>query len=191
MLRNKVFCGIDLSIKRSSSIAKIIVEEYYIRIRIDRRNTLEEIIDVVSECDVLSIDAPFTLSKGYREVEKKMIRKGLRVFPPNFIRDLVIRNIELLEKLKQINYKGVILETHPRSSEYLSSVGSVIDYYIKQTFTKDDRDAFICALTSLAYELGECEVFKAEDGEIYVLSGDLVKVKEIFNRGMIIVQKNH
>ncbi|MGC9009144.1 MAG: DUF429 domain-containing protein [Sulfolobales archaeon] len=189
MLRSKIFCGIDLSIKRSSSIAKIIVEENSIKIKIDKRNTLDEIIDAIGECNILSIDAPFTLSRGYREVEKIMIRRGLRVFPPSFIRDLVIRNLELLEKLKQRNYEGIILETHPRSSERLSRVGSIIDLYIRQIFNKDDKDAIICALTSLAYELGEYEVFKAEDGEIYVLSGDLDKIKEIFSKSVIIIQK--
>ncbi len=182
MLRDKIFCGLDLSIKRRSSIAKIIVENNFINIKIYRLHTLSEIIDVIQECDILSIDAPFNLSNGYREVEREMIRKGLRIFPPNFIKDLVIKNIEILERLRQRNFAGIIIETHPRSSERLSMIRTLLDNIFRDNLSRDDRDAIICAITSLAYELGEYIVFRAEDGEIYLLYGELDKIKDLFSK---------
>ncbi|BDC19386.1 hypothetical protein [Acidianus sp. HS-5] len=121
-------------------------------------STDEEIIDYCKDAKLVAIDSPLSMSKGFREVDKKMIRSGYKVLPPSFMKSLVERAIRISKLLPSV------IETHPTSS--MKNLGINWKEYTKK---KDEIDAVICAITAYAYD--NKMVFKISDvdGIIYLL----------------------
>lgn len=150
-----MYCGIDLAVKRKTTIG--VLNNY--EIRIYEVSTNEEIIQLCSKANITAIDSPLSHSKGFRNVDKEMIRRGFRVLPPSFISKLVERAIELSRSLKNV------IETHPTST--LKNLGI---NWRRLHEVKDYVDAAACAMVALGYEIGYVEEIKANDGVIYLLS---------------------
>lgn len=130
-------------------------------------NTDDEIVNYCKESKIIAIDSPLTFTKGFRNVDKEMKRRGYRVLPPSFMESLVKRAIKLSDIISKVT-SSKIIETHPTSS--MKKLG--IDW---KTFTnvKDEIDAVICALVAYSYDLGLAEKISANDGEIYLLPKNL------------------
>ncbi|MFP3217256.1 DUF429 domain-containing protein [Acidianus sp.] len=128
------------------------------RIEVKFLATDEEIINYCKDAKVTSIDSPLSLSKGFREVDKKMIRNGYKVLPPSFMASLVKRAIKLSSLLPNV------IETHPTSS--MKNLGINWKEYAKK---KDEIDAVICAITAYAYDNHIVLKISANDGVIYLL----------------------
>jgi len=186
-----IFCGLDLAVKKEDVLVKIIdVNLYHKIIKIFECKDLIKLVNEIMDCDVLAIDSPFSLSIGYRSVDKEMIKEGFRVFPPNFIKDLVKKNLNLLDLLKEKDFKGSIVETHPRSSEKASKIDKeMIMRVINHPLSRDEADAFLCALTAIAFKKRISKMFKAEDGEIHILSDQAFSLLNQFVNKKIIIER--
>jgi len=186
-----IFCGLDLAVKKEDVLVKIIdVNLCHKIIKIFECKDLMKLVNEIMDCDVLAIDSPFSLSIGYRSVDKEMIKEGFRVFPPNFIKDLVKKNLNLLDLLKEKGFKGSIVETHPRSSEKASKIDrEMIMRVINHPLSRDEADAFLCALTAIAFKKRISKIFKAEDGEIHILSDQAFSLLNQFVNKKIIIER--
>ncbi len=183
MARTRVV-GIDLAAKnnRCSGYAVIeITNDYATLIKLKCLYEDEEIIkEVINDgISLVAIDAPITNNPIMREVDREMIRKGFRVFPPSFkwMRSLSLRAYSIYRKLISLGID--VIETHPRSS--LLNIGiNDIDELLRlfnilvkvpriNLKHKDLRDATISALVALC-TLRKCiDVVSSYDGKIYLL----------------------
>ncbi|MEM4955325.1 MAG: DUF429 domain-containing protein, partial [Metallosphaera sp.] len=91
-------CGIDLAVKRKSAVATIDNNV----IAVSFLDTDDEILEKCKEATVVALDAPLTSARGYREVDRLLLSRGLRVFPPSFISSLTERGIRLSRRLRAI-----------------------------------------------------------------------------------------
>lgn len=142
-------------------------------------NTDDEIIDFVSGLrpSVVAIDAPLTSEPVMREVDKLMIRLGLRVFPPNFkwMKQLTLRGYELMNKLNNLGF--VVIETHPRSVLKYAGVKNFKELFdivgVKlgdlQTLNKHVEDALIASTVAYCYITGCASKISSHDGIIYLV----------------------
>ncbi|QGA53292.1 DUF429 domain-containing protein [Sulfolobus sp. E5-1-F] len=150
-----MYCGIDLAVRRKTAVAVLINNE----IKIIELVTNDEIIESCKRAKVTAIDSPLSHCKGFRNVDKEMIKRKLKVLPPSFMKTLVERAIQLKEKLYNV------IETHPTSSMKLIGLN-----WRELHEVKDYVDAALCAMAAMAYDLGYAEEIKADDGIIYLLS---------------------
>ncbi|MCH1770173.1 MULTISPECIES: DUF429 domain-containing protein [Metallosphaera] len=163
-------CGIDLAVKRKSAVATIDNNV----IAVSFLDTDDEILEKCKEATVVALDAPLTSARGYREVDRLLLSRGLRVFPPSFISSLTERGIRLSRRLRAI-------ETHPTSSLKLPGWD-----WRQLSPSKDEADAVVCALTANLWVKGKTLVFRARDGEIHLLDRD-VPFPRIVSRGKYLV----
>ncbi len=138
----------------------------------------EEILSLLEKYKpkIVAIDSPLSHSRGFRRVDKKMIRMGYKVLPPGWpaMRRLVSRALRLREILGRRGI--VVIETHPRSS-LLSSGCSIGELMVREgleqslirDLSKDEIDALIAALTAYHYVIGNYVSVKDVDGEIILL----------------------
>ncbi|AHC50636.1 nuclease [Sulfolobus acidocaldarius SUSAZ] len=159
------FCGIDLAVKRPSTIA--IFEDSLIHVSDVVSD--EEILSGCSGSKVTAIDSPLSMSKGFRKVDKMMIRNGFRVLPPSWMKGLVERAIRLNSVLN-----SEVIETHPTSSEKNINL-NWRDFGAKK---KDEVDAVMCAIVAYFKHSGNILKVEAEDGTIYLLP-----------RGTLVIEK--
>lgn len=116
----------------------------------------DEIIDVCKKATVTGIDAPLSMSKGFRAVDKQMIRMGFRVLPPSWMKTLTLRAISLCSHIP------MCIETHPTSSA--KNMGLKIEVR-----PKDHLDAVLAALAAFAFNKDESLEVMGEDGSIYLV----------------------
>ncbi|AAK42715.1 DUF429 domain-containing protein [Saccharolobus solfataricus] len=150
-----MYCGIDLAVRRKTAVAILIDNE----IKIIELVTNEEIIESCKVAKITAIDSPLSYHNGFRNVDKEMIKRKLRVLPPSFMKTLVQRAIQLKEKLYNV------IETHPTSSMKIVGLNWKDLHEIK-----DYVDAALCAMAAMAYDLGYAEEIRADDGIIYLVS---------------------
>lgn len=147
--------------------------------------TNSDILSFCSDASIVAIDSPLTLPLNEndmaRELDKEMTKRGFRVFPALFsgMKKLTFRAIELKEHLLSKGKK--VIEVHPKSTlRKLGITHSEILRYLKihsqNRISKDEMDAIVCALTGLAYFLGEVETIEAEDGILYLPSSSFIEV---------------
>ncbi len=148
-----MYCGIDLAVKRKTAIGVLREKE----IKIIEATTDEKIIEICKHANIVAIDSPLSHSKGFRKVDKEMIKRGFKVLPPSFMVSLVDRAIRLSKELK-------VIETHPTSS--LKNIG--LNWKDLHDI-KDYVDAAICAITAMEYDNSNVEEISADDGTIYLL----------------------
>ena len=130
---------------------------------------------------VIAIDAPIIKDPKMRNVDRAMIRRGFKVFPPNFswMKMLSIRAYRITSTLHKYGIK--VIETHPRSAlinsrcknihEVLKFLKIRIDskYLELINSNKDLRDAAICACVAYLYVNEETEAIIENDGVIYLM----------------------
>lgn len=140
--------------------------------------TDSEILNQVisEEITVVAIDAPIAPEPVMRDVDRKMISLGYRVFPPTFshMRELTVRGWGLYYTLRSMGVTAI--ETHPRSA--LKSGGYADPYEAAHAMGvsvgarlagKDLEDALVAALVAAAYVWGVAEKVWGSDGVIYLL----------------------
>lgn len=137
-----------------------------------------EIINEVvrEEVTVLAIDAPIAPEPVMRDVDKKMISLGYRVFPPTFsyMRELTKRGWGLYYTLRSMGVTAI--ETHPKSALISGGYGDpyeaahAMGIRVGSRLTgKDLEDALVAALVATAYVWGVAERVWGSDGVIYLL----------------------
>jgi len=170
------FCGIDLAVKRPSAVG--ILENNIVCVK-----ELMDNIEIYEECKdalVISIDAPLSTSNGFREVDKEMIRKGYKVLPPSWMRELVNKAIAL----KELFVNKVVIETHPTSSLKNLNLN-----WREFSSKKDIIDAVICALTSYYYFIRKTMEISSIDGSIYILPPETIKINKISDKCFKIISQ--
>ncbi|BCU66743.1 hypothetical protein HS7_01800 [Sulfolobales archaeon HS-7] len=156
MVKEDIFCGIDLAVKRPSDVAVISEGE----LSIYRILSMKDIYTICKPAVLTGVDSPLSYFDGYREVDRAMIRNGFRVFPPNFLRELVAKALEI---------KGTIpvIETHPTSSMKILAVD-----WRSYTKRKDAFDAVLSALAAVATWKGEAVKISGGGETIYLVPKD-------------------
>ena len=183
MIKAKV-AGIDLAAKNNRCSGYAVIEltnNYATLTKLKCLYMNDEIVnEVVNDgVSLVAIDAPITNNPTMREVDREMIRRGFRVFPPSFkwMKSLSLRAYSIYSKLISLGIN--VIETHPRSS--LLNVGindvnellrlfnvlvKISDINLKH---KDLRDATISALVALCILKNCVDVVSSYDGKIYLL----------------------
>lgn len=145
----------------------------------------DEIITAVYELKhcrrlVIALDAPFKISNGMRDVDRRMVSMGLKVLPPGFkhMRSLTLRAVKLVEMLNSLGIVDVY-ETHPRSALFNSGCGNVNELLTKlsinlrgynlDSLSKDVRDAIIASTVSYCIDLNCCLKVEGSEGTIWLL----------------------
>ncbi len=175
-----IYCGLDPSAspKKSSGLAFL---EPGSSLLIFLLRTDQEIISTVKRYmpKIIAIDSPLSHAKGYRKVDILLKKHGYKVLPPGWpaMRKLVNRSIKLVSIFEKLGIK--VIETHPRSAlrssncrsfkVLLSSLGYSEISKIADFLNQDEKDAIIASFVALYYDLGETVIFRAEDGEVYLL----------------------
>ena len=175
-----IYCGLDPSAspKKLSGLAFLEPNSslLLLLLRAD-----QEIIGAVKKYmpRIIAIDSPLSHAKGYRKVDILLKKHGYKVLPPGWpaMRKLVDRSMKLTNIFEELGVK--VIETHPRSAlrssncksieDLLNSLGYTEISRITNFLTQDEKDAIIASFVALYYDLGETVVFKAEDGEVYLL----------------------
>lgn len=114
-----------------------------------------------------------------RQVDREMISRGYRVFPPGFLhmRRLTERGRSLSLRLTKLGIE--VIEVHPRSA--LKALGlrreDILRAFLESGFVDNEKlallnrdndlfDSLLSALVALLYTLGMFEKIESEDGEI-------------------------
>lgn len=128
----------------------------------------------------VAVDAPLSLPQGssnYREVDRKMIKLGYRVFPPGwkYMKELTLRAIELSRLLAEKGVKTV--ETHPlsalKSSRCSSIVGllesvGIVNLDIHR-MSSHELDALIASIVCAYFYFERAVLITAPDGNVVLL----------------------
>ncbi len=129
--------------------------------------------------NIVVIDAPLSLSRGFREVDKEMLKRGFKLLPPGWkgMRKLVFRALKIKNYCERRGIK--VLETHPRSAlknTGLEDIRNALSKFVNigedvelEKLSKDTLDAIICATVGWAYANRKVEVISAKDGKIFLL----------------------
>ena len=135
---------------------------------------------------IVAVDSPLDVPRGkqsgFRDVDKEMIRRGLRVLPLGSVgmRMLIGRAEELTGLLRRRGFE--VIETHPRSSLSLAGctyedwdrcVGRYIGVkpFLRSLGNRDLVDAIVAATTALLHGRnppGDLEI-RSSDGAIHLL----------------------
>jgi len=117
-LKAKVIIGIDLAGKPKNPTGWALWTNKKVKTSLIHTN--KEILDGVAHSDptIIAIDAPFSLPKKgiLRIVDREMIRRGYRVFPPCLpaMKTLTLRAMKLNKLITKERYETI--EVHPTST---------------------------------------------------------------------------
>ncbi len=172
LLRRYDLIGIDLAVRRASSLAGYSKGGRIRLWRMDPRKLLESDL----EARLVVIDAPLSLPRegAFRDFERIVLSRGYRLLPikKGPMRELAAMGSRLRIRLES---RGIrVLETHPssvlkalRTTRYhLISLLSKVGFTPGPPVSRDDEDALICLLVGILYLGGEVELFEGEEGSI-------------------------
>ncbi len=169
-----MFCGIDVGLKRCVSAV------------INERNELIYIgdYDKIPNVVAVGIDAPLSFPKSgyFRKCEKELLKMGIRIIPPIFLKRIALRGIEIAEKMRS---KGIeVFEVYPYATRVILNIAprskkrtkngckeiekSLSKYVPVKDLSHDELDAVISALTVKLYYEGKARIIKGSDGSILV-----------------------
>ncbi len=166
------FGGIDLSVNRMSGVAEVNDGVLVSGLVGDD----DEIISRLRGALVVAIDAPLSGVGKYRDVDRLMLKMGLRVMPANWrwMIKLGERAIRIKDRLEELGVK--VIETHPWSvlrwlnTDLTQLSGKLGVRKLIINGGKDAYDAAVCALVALAYAMGKVKRVTASDGELYLIN---------------------
>jgi len=178
------YIGIDLaaSEKRCSGVAVIADKRIETVLCLSTDRSIVSFVDAVRarwHSIVMAIDAPLSLprsSRGYRQVDKEVIKLGYRVLPISFrgMEMLTKRGIRLAQVFRSMGIK--VLETHPRSalkSSGCSDLKELVEVLRIEGFIdygkRDLYDSVICAIVAFCADAGCAYEVRAQDGSIWLL----------------------
>jgi len=142
----------------------------------------KEIISYIKDLkpQLVAIDAPLSLpkSKGFRRCDKEVLKLGIKLFPPLFIKSLTLRGIEIKKSLENLGFE--VIEVYPGAFRGLLNLpkrkeiikDTLIKWGIKGIRIKvnlDELDAIIAALIGLMYLRKEAIILgDKEEGYIVI-----------------------
>ncbi len=156
--------------------------------------TEKKIIGIVKKeaPDVVAIDAPLSLPKGRRNIEKRsdnhfrecdrmLMERKIKFFPITLgpMRMLTKRGMEIKKKIEKMDKKIKVIEVFPgaaydvfgvKRKDKKEIIGWARRFGInaRKAKTQDELDAIACAITGLLYARGNCEELKGKDGTIVI-----------------------
>lgn len=161
-----VTVGIDLAAKPVNPSGFAIWNDGFVRVF-----SVYTDIEIISAClracpQLIAIDAPLTFRQGYREADKELIRMGIRVFPPNFISELVFRAMRLKVRL------GNVIEVFPGAFYKILNIGEEdlekFVIFLNRPRNKHETDAVVCALTAAMALEGKTRAVGAKGEKIII-----------------------
>ncbi len=172
LLRGYDLIGIDLAVKRASSLAGYSKGSRIGLWRMDPHKLLESDL----EAKLVVVDAPLSLPKegAFRDFERAVLSRGYRLLPMKKgpMRELAIMGSRLRTKLESRGIK--VIETHPSSvlralettRYHVVSLLSRVGFTPGPPVSRDDEDALVCLLVGILYLRGEVEFFEGEEGSM-------------------------
>jgi len=147
--------------------------------------------EIVKQCvqshpNVVAIDAPLSFPErgGLRAADKRLIERGLRVFPPTFagMKKLTARGIKLAREMRSQGLR--VIEIHPRTSgvilfgtaERTKWVWSIRRWgrQLKLGKSEHEIDATVAALTGMLWLKKKTEeIGDQKEGTIVIPRGSL------------------
>jgi hypothetical protein len=183
-LKTKVIIGIDLAGKQENPTGLTVWKNKKVETRLLYMD--DQILEAIkqSEPEIIAVDAPFSLPKRgiLREADRKMIKKGYRVFPPMLpaMRKLTMRAMKLNRLITAKGFRTI--EVHPTSARKalgmplkewekiqtaLTQIGLEGDLKVR-TLTPHEIDAVTAALTAFLYMRSQTEALGDEE-EGYII----------------------
>ena len=161
-----VIVGLDLASKETNPTGFALWDDGYVVTGIVYTDIQILNSTVRAYPDLVAIDAPLTYSEGYREAEKELIRRGIKAFPPNFVKELTWRAIRLKARL------GNVIEVFPSAFYKIMGVNeNQLDRFVKfehRPRTKHELDATACCLVSAMFLDGQAEAIGATGEKIII-----------------------
>jgi predicted nuclease with RNAse H fold len=182
--KDKCVIGIDLAASSKNPTGWALLKNKTVKTQL--LHTDKEILNTLKNHPTLiAIDAPLSLPKKgefFRKTDKKMIRKGYRVLPPNFpaMKKLTLRAIRLNRLIEEKTYKAI--EVHPTSTrkslqmppkewktiqEILKNLGLKGEIETKP-LAPHEIDAVTAALTAVLHLQGQTELI-GDNKEGYII----------------------
>jgi predicted nuclease with RNAse H fold len=158
--------GLDLASKETNPTGFALYDDGYVITTIVYTDI--QIIDstIRSYPELIAMDAPLTYSEGYREAERELIRRGIKSFPPNFIKELTFRAIKLKAKL------GNVIEVFPSAFYKIMEVNeNQLERFVRfehKPRTKHELDATACCITAAMFLDGKTEAIGDKGAKIII-----------------------
>jgi predicted nuclease with RNAse H fold len=182
MRRHDVYIGIDLAADPHRCTGFVAIDSS--KLAIVEARCLGDDVEIIERVkfyqnSIVAIDAPFGFGDGFmRNVDRKMISLGYRVFPPGFshMKNLTMRAQNLVKEFKSLG--RVVIETHPKSVlkssncktvDELAEKLSVKELELIPRNNKHIIDALLAAIASLCYDMGCYLVIEDVDGSIWLV----------------------
>lgn len=161
-----VIVGLDLASKETNPTGFALYDDGYVITTIVYTDIQIINSTVRAYPDLIAIDAPLTYSEGYREAERELIRRGIKAFPPNFIRELTWRAIKL--KARLVN----VIEVFPSAFYKIMEVNeNQLDRFVRfehKPRTKHELDATACCIIAAMLLDGKAEAIGAKGERIVI-----------------------
>ncbi|MEM1511848.1 MAG: DUF429 domain-containing protein [Candidatus Jordarchaeales archaeon] len=161
-----VTVGIDLAAKPINPTGFAIWSDGFVKVF-----TVYTDLEIISLClrvypHLIAMDAPLTFSQGYREADKALMQMGIRVFPPNFISELVFRAMRLKARL------GNVIEVFPGAFYKILKIKEEdlekFVIFLNKPQSKHEVDAVACALTAAMTLEGKTEAVGKKGEKIII-----------------------
>ncbi len=161
-----VTVGIDLAAKPVNPTGFAVWDDGVVR-----AFTVYTDLEIITSCirvypHLIAIDAPLTFSQGYREADKELLRRGIRVFPPNLISELVFRAMKIKARL------GNVIEVFPGAFYKILNIEEEdLDKFViflNKPRSKHERDAVVCALIAAMAIEGKTEAVGKKGEKIII-----------------------
>ncbi len=176
------FLGIDLG-KKLSGICLININ---LKIEIITKIRTSSIVKIVKEYNphelIIAIDSPlsFPVSGYFRDCDLELIKLGIPCISPIILKDIVIKAIEMREKLKE--YK--IIEVYPYATRKILNICPNLDkrkerlrlikcierklkISLPHNIGHDEIDAFLASYTAYLYYNNKCKPV-GKESKIYI-----------------------
>jgi len=170
----QVVAGIDLAGDPRRPTGLAVISGLKLSLRTVFSDT--EICEAVNSVRLAAVDAPLTRSRrGYRCLDKCLIKLGFRVLPPSFpgMNRLTERGIRLRRRLEELGVR--VFETHPLSCCKALGIGNregFLEFMEKKGYklagelNRHTVDAAIAAYTAALHLAGLTIIIRAADGEL-------------------------
>lgn len=126
---------------------------------------------------VVAIDAPLMRNPRMRGVDRELLKRGIRVFPPNFswMKQLSLRGWRIANSIAKLGIE--VIETHPRSALLSAGASNVfellqrlgVDIKVDTLRSKDIIDSAVSAAVAYCHLKGCSEIVSDGEYRIYLI----------------------
>ncbi|MEM0020606.1 MAG: DUF429 domain-containing protein [Fervidicoccaceae archaeon] len=124
---------------------------------------------------IVVIDAPLSVEKKYRDLDRLVTMIGGKVLPVSFpsIRELAKRGIEISKVMKKLRKDAIVVETHPRSAARamgFHDAREMAEKILTLKLSKDYADAAACCIVGIMLLFGKViEIVSSDGKDVFVL----------------------